>query len=485
MKKQTIKELQESPDYVIINNPLASPKFVRAIGSKTGKGVEATDIYTPKLFYEIASRLKPEHLVDIKINESVILNLNIKEFLESIGANIKNYKYLIDSAKALRECSLDWRDDQEQADIGTNVITKSRHYPKEGRIDLFIDSDVVKKILEVKEDGNFSFLKANVHRLQNAQAIRLYPFFKSWMNHGKYNTDLLRFKEKFGYNTSGYRFWNNFEERVLKPAVSEINEKTDIHIGYEPTGTNLDGKRPRIKGLKFNIYKKDDIKLLPIESPTPGEPHIDTTDQVGLFDKEEQVDQIYEILQKIKIEQKPTEVTAKVMIKNLVNEIGNQAVRDGMFGILESKAKPKTIAFFTKTNLLKYPGYEQAKIDIADKKREQSEKKQEEIKKQRYIEEIKKEYESSKDKFFKKTFEELDKETKTTMLQELWDAPGFKQAYFRNNEINNPTSYAIHIIAEQVAFPGGYDKQKHMKQFALKNWNIQISFNEAGEVVLN
>lgn len=485
MKKETIKELQENPDYVILRNPLASPKFIRTIGTKTGKSIEATDIYTPKLFYEIASRLTPEHLANIKINESVILNLNIKQFLESIGANIKNYKYLIDSVKSLKNCGLEWRDNQEQVETGTSVITKYKHFEKEGRINLFIDSEVVQKILEVKEDGNFSFLKANAHRLQNAQALRLYPFFKSWMNYGKYDTDLERFKEKFGYNTSGYRFWNNFEERVLKPAMEEINEKTDIFVSYEPTGENLDGKRPRINGLKFTIYKKEDIKLLPAESPTPGEPHIDTANQPGLFDKDEQISQIYEILKKIPIVEKPSEATARVMIENHINDIGYQATKDGFLGILDTKAKPKSLSFFTKANILKYPGYEKTKEDVEEKKRKKREEEQEKIRKQRFIEEIKKHYEDAKDKFYQKTFDELEADTRDKLIQELWDSSPTKFGYFRQEDIKQPNRFAVHLIAEKVAFPGGYDKQKHLKHFALKNWNIQIDFDEAGEVVLN
>ena len=485
MKQQTIQELQENPDYVILRNPLASPKFIRTMGTKAGTSIEATDIYTPKLFYEIASRLTPEHLANIKINESVILNLNIKQFLESIGANIKNYKYLIDSVKSLKNCGLEWRDSQEQVETGTNVITKYKHFEKEGKIHLFIDSEVVQKILEVKiEDGNFSFLKANAHRLQNAQALRLYPFFKSWMNYGRYDISLERFKEKFGYNTSGYRFWNNFEERVLKPAMEEINEKTDIFVSYEPTGENLDGKRPRIDGLKFVIHKKEDIKLLPTESPTPGVAHIDTANQPGLFDKQDQISQIYELMNKIQIGEKPPEATARALIENLINEIGYQQTRDGMIGMLDTKAKPKTISFFTKANLLKYPGYEKTKEEVEEKKRTKKEEEQEKIKKQRFAEEIKKAYETAKEQFYKKEYAELDSATKDELIQELWDSSTSKMVYFRNGDKKQPNNFAVYQIAENYIFPGGYDRQKHMKQYVLKNFNIQIDFDQAGETVI-
>jgi hypothetical protein len=173
------------------------------------------------------------------------------------------------------------------------------------------------------------------------------------------------------------------------------------------------------------------------------------------------------------------------MIENLIKELGHQATIDGMLGILDTKAKPKTIAFFTKSNLLKYPGYEKAKGDIEDKKRAKREEEQEKVKKQRFIDEIKKEYETAKNKFFQKTFDELEAETRDKLIQELWDETTMKIVYFRDNNKAQPNSFAILKIAEKIAFPGGYDKQKHMKHFALKNWEIQIDFDDKGEIIIN
>lgn len=480
MSKKHISEFQESSDYVILNNPLASPKFIRLIGK--GKEMTINDIYTPKIFYEIASQLTPQHLENIQRNQSVVLEVQIKDFLESIGANKKNYKHFIESVEIMQSNLLRWKEGDDI--VTTAIVTKSIHNPKTGRVTMYVDSDIAKRILEIKEDGNFSFLKSNVFRLQNAQAIKLYPFFKSWLNKGFYQTDLIRFKDQFGYNTSGYKYWSNLETKVLIPAVEEINERTDIHVSYEPKGTNLDGKRPKVRGVGFRIYKKNDVKLLPKESPTPHEPHIDTQPK-PLFDDSDHVSQIYSILKKISIEEKPSEVMAKVMIKNLINELGFQAVKDGMMGIYDSKAKPKSIAFFTVANINKYPDYERTKAQDQQRKHEDKQREQEEIRKQRMIEEIKKEYENAKTKFLQKTFDGLDREQRDQAIQKLWDQSTMKSVYFRSNDIRQPNTYAISSIALSVAFPDGYNQKAHLKQFALKNWDIQIDYDESGNVVLN
>lgn len=260
--QEAINGLQKDDDYIVLNNPLASPKFIRTMGKgQNKKEISINETYTPKVFYEIVSRLKPEHLEGIKRTESVKFDINIKQFLEEIGANTKNYRHLIDSVDALQSTLLKWKEGNETITVA--IITKSIHNDKTGKIELYVDSDLAKRVLEVRGKENFSFLKSNVFRLQNAQAIKLYPFFKSWANYGKgYEVELERFKNDFGYSTSGYRFWNNFKQRVLEPATEEINEKTDIIITYELVGENLESQRPRVKGLIFYIKNKEKLKQL-------------------------------------------------------------------------------------------------------------------------------------------------------------------------------------------------------------------------------
>ena len=154
MKKE-IKSMQDDEKYIVLNNPLRNPKFIRKIGK--GKESIINETYTPKIFYEIVSRLKPEHLEGIKRNESIFFDLQIKDFLEEIGANGKNFKHLIQSVEALQSTILKWKDGDNVTSVP--IISKSIHNEKTGKIELFIDSDLARRILEVKDKENFSFLK--------------------------------------------------------------------------------------------------------------------------------------------------------------------------------------------------------------------------------------------------------------------------------------------------------------------------------------
>ena len=57
---EIISELQHNSDVIILNNPLSAPKLVRKL-SKNNE-MQINEVYIPKLFYDIISRITPGHL---------------------------------------------------------------------------------------------------------------------------------------------------------------------------------------------------------------------------------------------------------------------------------------------------------------------------------------------------------------------------------------------------------------------------------------
>ena len=253
-QQQVIKELQSSPDYVILNNPLSAPKFIRKISMK--KEVVPSEVYAPKLFYEIISRLKPEHLLGVSKAQNITLKINIKDFLTSVDAgNSKNlYSHIIDCVDRLQVTQVKWT--ENTLEKGTTIISYYEHNPKSGEIEVQIHSELAKKVLELTYDEHFSFLKKYLYRLKNAQAVKLFPHFSRWRNRGTFDMSLEAFKKKFGYDTEGYSRYKNLKTRVIEPALKEINEKTDLTITYKEMGENMAGAKPRISSLRFFITDK-------------------------------------------------------------------------------------------------------------------------------------------------------------------------------------------------------------------------------------
>jgi plasmid replication initiation protein len=237
-----------------MNNPLSTLSFVRKLG--LGKEKSVTEVYTPKLFYDIISRLKSEHLTDVNKPQIISLKINIKEFLNSTETgNSKNlYKHVIDCINSLQATQVKWV--ENGCDIGVAVISYYNHDPKSGEVEVQVHGELVRKILELTNSEHFSFLKKYLFKLTNAQSIKLFPYFMSWRNKGMVQMPLELFKQKLGYNTAGYKFFNNLKLRVLEPAITEINDKTNLHVSYKLLGENLTGKRQRVTGLQFFIVEK-------------------------------------------------------------------------------------------------------------------------------------------------------------------------------------------------------------------------------------
>ena len=486
--KKDIEALQQNPDYIIMNNPLASPKFVRAISKSEQKTI--TEIYTPKVFYEIVSRLKPEHLIGVANNQNITIEIVIKDFLKDIGAaKSKNYQHLITSVETLQTTILKWKD--EKGEHRSPIVAFSTHDHKSSTIQVQVHEKLVKIILDVKEKGNYSFLKQNVHKLQNAQAIKLYPFFKSWLNYGRYESDLVRFKERFGYNTSGYQRFAAFEKYVLMPAVEEINEKTDIRLSYQKTGENLQGQKPRVTGLIFFIKPKDKTKILPVPEgppvlipeltteyePQPEKLSVDTTGLPELTAAE--FAELYELFKEIWIDDRPDAITGKLLIDGYVSKYGKNMVLDAFTGLIDTKAKAKSVAFFTSDLFAKYDGFRLKKEAKRQTERAKLNHKQQEQAERERMQLILADFERREHTYFLQAFEKVSDETRSTLLEEL-KATRPNSLLFVESDGELTDIAKSEIGSYWVTNHTPYNRRLTLQKIAEREFGAQVDFDENG-----
>jgi hypothetical protein len=259
MKKQkqglVIEEIQQDPNKVIISNPLAVLKF----NKQSGRGfapvsIQEIGVFVPKIVWETISLLSNTDFENIK-GDSITKRIYIRDFIKRIRGDEKNYKYVIDAARILRFWEISSVNNKGQ-EVYRGFFNDVTHDKKSGYIDFSISTEWASELLDIAKNGNVSFLKQYLFDLQNSHAINLYPTLKAHVYKGKYVEELEPFKIRFGYNTSGYRFFNNLKARVIEPAIEELNKKSDLMVYFEPEGTNLDGNKPRITGVIFWVKEK-------------------------------------------------------------------------------------------------------------------------------------------------------------------------------------------------------------------------------------
>lgn len=436
------------------------------------------------------SRLKPEHLVGVANNQNITIEIVIKDFLKDIGAGkSKNYQHLITSVETLQTTILKWKD--EKGEHRSPIVAFSTHDHKSSTIQVQVHEKLVKIILDVKEKGNFGFLKQNVHKIQNAQAIRLYPFFKSWLNHGRYETGLARFKENFGYNTTGYQRFAAFEKYVLVPAVDEINEKTDIQLAYQKVGENLQGQKPRVTGLIFSIKPKDKIKPLTTAEEVPEPAPELITEYKPQPDRQPATPasipeltaagfaELYQLFKEVWIDNRPDPITGKLLIDGYVTTYGREMVLDAFTALIDTKAKAKSVAFFTPELFGRYNGYRTKKEIRRQTERAKLNQKQQQQAERERMQLVLADFERREHTYFLQAFEKMTDEARTPLLEQLSTDRAANPLFFDSD--GQPTDLARGQMGSYwVNNHTPYNRRQTFQKIAEREFGAQVDFDEKG-----
>ena len=134
----------------------------------------------------------------------------------------------------------------------------SSEYIGDGVIELEFSEKLTPYLLQLKERFTRYELK-NIINLKNKHSIRVYELLKQYEKIGKREFDLEEFKELLMIEDQYERIYD-LDRFVLNIAVDEINEFTDINIGFEKIK-----KGRRVVGLLFTIDSKEKDEKVYIE----------------------------------------------------------------------------------------------------------------------------------------------------------------------------------------------------------------------------
>ena len=128
------------------------------------------------------------------------------------------------------------------------------------KIRIIMDNEVLKRVSNIKSMFSKMFLSIQLS-MNSKYSKLLYELLKDY--HGiktitipyDHQLDLLNVTEET------MKMWSNFRPHVIEKAISEINEKSDILVSYEPIKEKLDGQRKQVTKIKFNIEKQPESRL--------------------------------------------------------------------------------------------------------------------------------------------------------------------------------------------------------------------------------
>ncbi len=186
-----------------------------------------------------------------------LLKMNISDFFEIAGIDKKsrNQKHIKKTAKGL----MDKKIEIEKPNDGwliMNWVSSCEYKPKEGIIEFEFSQKMRPYLLKLEEHYKGYPLR-EVMQLGSKYAIRLYELLIQWeyTNHKSLTISVEELRKKMGVEDTEYERFTNFEDRVIKSAVTELNNVSNIFVTYEKI--KLGRRIDKIK-FKFNVKGKDE-----------------------------------------------------------------------------------------------------------------------------------------------------------------------------------------------------------------------------------
>lgn len=217
-----------------------------------------------RLLLYCISKIKPKDKAD------KLYRVKIRDIYRACGidnANKKAYEAMKEAVKRLDSFNFYQKDGELVHWIrDTKVDPKDDH----GYISFRFDPRITQYLFNVRKYFT-EYQLGNALRMRSVYSIRLYELMKSYGNlKGKsftldelayllgadIRTEKMRIKREDGQETivyitkdnKSYKQYRNLKQKVIDPAIKEINEGTDILLSYEEIKTGR-----KVTGIRFDI----------------------------------------------------------------------------------------------------------------------------------------------------------------------------------------------------------------------------------------
>jgi len=178
-----------------------------------------------------------------------MLRIPKKLIIEATGLHEKDYKVIKNSLQRLMSRVITI--ETEKGFELYQWFAKAKYNKGDEYIEVQFHPDLKPYLLELKKRFTKIPLK-QILQLRSKYAIRLYELLRRYTDTGFRTDYLLELREKLGVEKKEYTRFFDFERFVLKPAIKEINEKTDLEVSYKKKKTGR-----KITHIEFTIKQKD------------------------------------------------------------------------------------------------------------------------------------------------------------------------------------------------------------------------------------
>lgn len=200
----------------------------------------------------------------VPVSSNIIYQVNARDFVRLFGVHEKTaYRDLKEAATKLYERSIVIRTKQKTTRIRwLQMLEVKNPYFEEVIRDsewqsvLVMFSEAVTPLLSDLKSEFTKYLASDLKGLSSSYAIRFYELIKQYESIGSREIAIIDLRFMLCLEDK-YPLFGNLQQRIIDPAINEINEKTPMQVQYEVRKTGR--KITHIK-LKFKQKPKNSDK---------------------------------------------------------------------------------------------------------------------------------------------------------------------------------------------------------------------------------
>ena len=204
-----------------------------------------------------------------KIIDTSWYEMTFSELFTFLGKDSsKNHKHIDADLKALTKVSITTNIFDKNKNIGQTTFNMIRKYTRfKNKIKFKLEPELFQMVILQQPNTDESFVKMKLviqaRFLNSVGSKRLYEFIKDWEFRGSISVSIDDLKTIMNLNTEtpSNTTFAMVNRNHLKRAITEINEKSDILVSYEPIKEKLEGQRKQVTKIKFNIEKQPECRL--------------------------------------------------------------------------------------------------------------------------------------------------------------------------------------------------------------------------------
>lgn len=219
--------------------------------------------------YKVREIIHRDNLVIDDEIPSTLFEIRLQDFTSLFSTyNNHDYRFLIEKMVELSDIKIIINALGKNKECEETAITRfiheirlSKHkHQKDQKIRIAVSNLIINKFINVKKYFSKMFF-AIQFSMDSKYSKLLYELLKDYERIKFIEIPISNLFDLINVTEESQKKWSIFQGNILKKAVTEINEKSDIKVSYETFKEKPEGDRMQVTRIKFSIERQTETRL--------------------------------------------------------------------------------------------------------------------------------------------------------------------------------------------------------------------------------